>query len=151
MGEPEAAWTGFFAVLGVGVVPWTVLLLDGEVTLVFAFGLFNANPPHLVTIYAYLVQFTNAATLPEHLLAWPTSVLLYLGALANALSGLVWREDRRVTAGLLVFAGVAQTTVALGLSRGIGRTAVPFGAFCMWTVVWWFYWPDLRDALPASG
>lgn len=133
-------------------VPWTVLFLDGEYTLVFGFGLFNTNPPQLVTLYDYLFRFTaGPGTLPDYLLAWPTSLLCYLGALASALGGVLGYEDRRVTAGLLIFAGLAQGSVALGLSRVVGRLAIPLGTGCLWAVAWWFYAPDIRSILPASG
>lgn len=138
-------------VIGVlAAVPWTVLLLGGEYTLVFGFGLFNTNPPQLVTLYDYLFRFTaGPSTLPEYLLAWPTSLLLYLGALASALGGVFGYEDRRVTAGLLVLAGLAQVSVALGLSQAIGRLAIPLGTGCLWAVAWWFYWPDVRRTFSA--
>jgi uncharacterized protein (TIGR04206 family) len=132
-------------------VPWTVISIGEEYTLVFAFGLFNTNPPQLVTLYDYLFRFTaGPTTLPEYLLAWPTSLLLYCGALASALGGVFGREDRRVTAGLLVFAGLSQVSVALGLSRITGRLAIPLGTGCLWLLAWWFYWPDLRETLPAA-
>jgi uncharacterized protein (TIGR04206 family) len=145
---PQKRLLAVFALLA---VPWTVLSLGGEYTLVFGFGLFNTNPPQLVTLFGYLFRFTaGPETLPEYLLAWPTSLLLYGGALASALGGVLGYEDRRVTAGLLVFAGLAQVSVALGLSRAIGRLAIPLGTGCLWLVAWWFYWPDLRETLPAS-
>jgi len=138
-------------VVALVAVPWTVLLLGGEYTLVFGFGLFNTNPSQLVTLYDYLFRFTaGPETLPGYLLAWPTSLLLYLGALASALGGVIGYEDRRVTAGLLIFAGLAQVSVALGLSRAIGRVAIPLGTGCLWAVAWWFYASDLRGTLPAS-
>jgi uncharacterized protein (TIGR04206 family) len=139
------------AVALVGALPWTILPLGGEYTLVFAFGLFNTDPPQLVTIYAYLFRFTaGPASLPEYLLAWPTSLLLYCGALASALGGMFGYEDRRVTAGLLVFAGLAGISVALGLSRSTGRLAIPLGTGALWVVAWWFYWPAIRRTLPAG-
>lgn len=139
------------ALAALAAVPWTVLALNGEYTLVFSFGLFNTNPPHLVTIYDYLFRFTaGPSSLPEYLLAWPTSLLLYLGAFASALGGVFGREDRRLTTGLLVFAGLAQVSVAVGLSRAVGRFALPLGTGGLWLVAWWFYWPDLRTAVPAS-
>ena len=139
------------AVALLAAVPWTVVLVGGEYTALFAFGLFNTNPPQLVTLYAYLFRFTaGPATLPQYLLAWPTSFLLYCSALASALGGVLGREDRRVTAGLLVFAGFAQLSVALGLSRVTGRLAIPLGTGCLWVLAWWFYWPDIRETLPTT-
>lgn len=144
-------WRRLLAVALLAAVPWTVVLVGGEYTALFAFGLFNTNPPQLVTLYAYLFRFTaGPATLPEYLVAWPTSFLLYCGALASALGGVLGREDRRVTAGLLIFAGLAQLSVALGLSRVTGRLAIPLGTACLWVLAWWFYWPDLRGTVLAS-
>ena len=139
------------AIAALLAVPWTVVLIGGGYTLVFGFGLLNTNPPQLVTLSDFLFRFTaGPGTLPEYLLAWPTSLLLYFGALVSAAGGVVGHEDRRVTVGLLVFAGLAQVSVALGLSRATGRLAIPIGAGCLWAVTWWYYGPDLRSFLPAS-
>ena len=124
-----------FAVL---LVPWTVILYPEGITWVFAWGLVNLDPVHVTNLYAYL--FTYTAGLPRYLMAWSTSVLLYLLSLVSALSGVaLGREDVRVTAGLLVAAGVSHATFAFGL-RGPGITAVPIATVVLWALaVWWFH------------
>ena len=58
---------------------------------------------------------------------------------ASAVVGVVLdREDRRVTAGLLVLAGLTQLSLAYGFSRQPGRFAVPLGTVLCLAVVWWF-------------
>lgn len=138
----------FLVLVALGVLPWTVLVGE-SLTLVFAFGLLNTNPLHLTTLYDYLFRFTGGfAALPTYLRAWPVSVLLYLGSLVSALSGVVWREDLRVTGGLLALAGVSHVSLAVGLSRGIGRMALPTGTVLLLAVAWWLYWPALRRTVP---
>ncbi|MES3518471.1 MAG: TIGR04206 family protein [Natronomonas sp.] len=130
------------AVAFVGIVPWTVLLLGREATFVYWFGLLNTNPLELTNLYQYLFVFTDG--LPRRLEVWPVSVALYAGALGSAAAGLRDFEDPRLTAGLLVFAGVAQLQLAYGL-LGLGSVAVPVGTVLMWTVAWWYYWPLIRE------
>jgi uncharacterized protein (TIGR04206 family) len=139
-----------FVIAALGVLPWTVLAIGSDFTFVFGVGLFNTDPPQFVDLYRYLFVYTaGPSALPEYLLAWPTSLLLYLGALASGLGGLFGHEDRRVTAGLLVVAGFTQLSVAWGLSRVGARLAVPIGTAVFWSVVWWFYWPDVRAMGPT--
>ncbi|MFC6732354.1 MULTISPECIES: TIGR04206 family protein [unclassified Haladaptatus] len=130
------------ALLAVGLLPWTVILLNGQFTLVFSFGLVNTNPLHLTNLYDYLTRFTLG--LPRSLQAWPASTLLYLGALVSAATGFLGREDRRLTGGLLVFAGGAQFYLTIGLIASLGNRVFPLGMVALWTVAWWFYGPDLR-------
>lgn len=129
--------------LALGLVPWTVLV-GSEVTLLFSFGLVNANPFHLTPLDDYLRFARGFAALPRYLQAWPVSVGCYLAALASALVGVVWREDPRVTGGLVVLTGLSHATVAVGLSRGIGRLALPLGPVLALTIAWWCYWPAVR-------
>lgn len=63
--------------------------------------------------------------LPDSIVVYPVGVLLSTGALASAASGLVGREDRWVTAGLLALVGPTQLSVAAGFSRRPGYVAVP--------------------------
>ena len=126
------------ALLALGIVPWTVVV-EGDVTLLFPFGLVNADPLHLTTLDDYLRFVQGFAALPEHLRAWPVSVGCYLAALASALGGVAWREDPRVTGGLLFLAGSSHATVAVGLSRGIGRLALPVGPVLALAIAWWCY------------
>ncbi|WP_423999342.1 TIGR04206 family protein [Haloarcula salina] len=130
------------AVVVAGLVPWTVLLVGRDLTLVFSFGLVNTDPLALVTVYDYFVRFTQG--LPRFLEAWGTGVVLYLLGLASAVAGVVWHEDRRLTAFALTAAGLSQVSVALGFNRRLGSTAVPVGTVVLLAVVWWYYWPALR-------
>jgi uncharacterized protein (TIGR04206 family) len=122
-----------------GLAPWTVLVIGGELTLVFTFGLFNTNPPTVVSIYDYFYRFTQG--LPAFIEAWRTGVVLYLLGLLSALSGVVWREDERITALSLAGAGLSQISVFLGFNRRIGYLAVPVGTVLLLAIVWWYYWP----------
>lgn len=140
---PPAPRRRLLVVLALGLVPWTVLV-GGEVTLLFPFGLVNANPLHLTTLDDYLRFARGFAALPRYLQAWPVSVGCYLAALASALAGVVWREDPRVTGGLVVLAGLSHTGVAIGLSRGIGRITLPLGPVLAFAIAWWYYWPAVR-------
>lgn len=137
------------AVLALAAVPWTVLAYDGGVGFVFAWGLVNPAPPHVVPLPEYLFRLSGgAAGLPRRLLAWPVSALLYVGAAASAAAGRVGREDRRVTGGLLALAGVGHLAFAVGTGRP-GLAAVPVGPVLLWAVAWWGY-RDRLLAWPAS-
>lgn len=133
------------AVVAAGLVPWTVLLIGSELTLVFSFGLFNTNPAQIVSVYDFFYRFTNG--LPQFLEAWGTGVILYGVGLASAVAGVVWREDTRITTLALAAAGLSQLAVFLGFNRRIGYVAVPVGTIVLLTVVWWYYLPTLS----ASG
>ncbi|MBX0294637.1 TIGR04206 family protein [Haloarcula nitratireducens] len=140
-----------FAVVVAGLVPWTVLFVGGELTILFTFGLFTTSPPELLPIYDYFFRFTRR--LPRFIESWGTGVLLYLLALASALSGAVWREDPRITALSLVGAALSQIGVVLGFSRRIGYVALPVGTVVLLGVAWWYYWPLLgfsADGEPAT-
>ena len=137
-GSPAAR--RLFALLAVGLAPWTVFP-SGD--FVFAWGLVSTGPLHVTTLTDYLFVYT--AGLPSRLLAWPVAVVLYLLAVASALFGPVDREDRRVTGGLLVLAGVSHLRFSLGLTRP-GLLVIPTGTVLLWTAAWWFHWSDLRTA-----
>ena len=47
------------AVVLLGLLPWTVVVFEGEASLVFGFGLVNTNPPDLVNLYDYLFVYTG--------------------------------------------------------------------------------------------
>ena len=133
------------AVVGAGLVPWTLLFIGDELSAVFTFGIFNTDPPELTGIYAFYFQYTRR--LPDFINSWGLGVVLYLVGLASAVSGVVWREDRRVTAAALSFAGLSQVWVAAGFGRRVGYTAVPLGTVILLAVVWWHYWPEVRRLL----
>ncbi|WP_266076441.1 TIGR04206 family protein [Haladaptatus caseinilyticus] len=128
--------------LSLFVIPWTVLVVAGGTTLVFPWGLVNPRTLHVTTLPEYL--FVLTAGLPEQLLSWPLSVLLYLIALASAFSGRF--EDGRVTGGLLAIAGITHLNFALRFV-GYGALVIPLGPIALFAVAWWFHWPDFRQFL----
>jgi uncharacterized protein (TIGR04206 family) len=130
------------AVVVAGLVPWTVVLIGAELTLVFSFGLFNTNPPELLSVYSYFIRFTGA--LPQFIESWGSGVLLYVFALISAVVGVVWREDVRLTALALAGAGLTQFPVFLGFNRRLNYVAVPVGSLVLLAVVWWYYLPAIR-------
>ncbi|WP_276257571.1 TIGR04206 family protein [Haloglomus litoreum] len=147
-GDPHGSPRRRFAVVAaLAVVPWTVILIYGEVTLVFPFGFLNTNPPELIDTYTLLVVAKGG--LPRNPELLPLSILFYLVALASAGAGLVGREDPRFTAGLLVLAGGSHLGVAYAFSHRLAYTPVPFGAVIMFAVAWWYYWPSLRATVMA--
>lgn len=137
------------AVLSLAVLPWTVAVA-GNVTLVFPFALVDPNTGAVTPVTAYYFEYTG--TLPRYLQAWGIGVTLYLGAVASTVSGLVFDvEDRRLTAGLLVLAGLTQLSLTHGFSRQPGRFAIPVGTVLCFAVVWWFDWPAIRAAVGLSS
>ncbi|MEF8782417.1 MAG: TIGR04206 family protein [Haloarculaceae archaeon] len=134
------------AIVAVGALPWSLVFAGQELTLVFAFGLVDPAPLYLTDIVTYTFVYTRG--LPEYLFAWPVGTLLYALALGSTLSGhLFGREDRRVTAVLLVLVGLTQVSFALGLSRRANSVAFPLGLLLCVAVVWWFDWPAFRESL----
>lgn len=129
--------------LSLSLVPWSVQVYPaGAPTLVFAWGLVNLDPVGLTHILDFL-RFSVG--LPDYILAWVVGAGLYLLAVTSSLVG--WRlgrEDVRVTAGLLVLAGVAQLSLARGFSIQPNRLAVPLGTALLWAVAYWRYWPLIR-------
>jgi len=138
----DAPWTRLLAVLVLLFVPWTVLLTGGHVTLVMLWGLFDPFGPHVTLLPEYLAATGSGP--PPFLSAWPVGVGIYVLAVGSAALEVFDRGDSRVTAGLLVLVGVTQLTVAGGFLRRGGYVVVPLGTLVAWTLVWWFYWPDLR-------
>ena len=133
------------AVVGAGLLPWSLVFAVGELTLVFSFGLVDPAPLYVTDVLTYTFVYTRG--LPQFLVAWPVGVLLYAVALGSAVSGgLFEREDRRVTALLLVVVGFTQVSFAWGFSRRLGATALPVGALVCWAVVWWLDRETMRTA-----
>jgi uncharacterized protein (TIGR04206 family) len=129
----------FLALAGLAFLPWTVFP-TGD--FVFAWGLVTTTPVHVTSLPDYLIVQTTG--LPRRLLAWPVAVFLYGLAVGSAGVGtLGWREDRRVTGGLLALAGASHLWFSLGLTRP-GLLAFPTGTILLWTAAWWFHWPDIR-------
>jgi uncharacterized protein (TIGR04206 family) len=135
--------------LCLAAVPWSVQVFDvGDATFLFAWGLVNTNPLQVTTLSQFLFVYT--AGLPDYILAWPVSVCLWAGSVVSAAVGArTGREDVRVTAGLLVLAGVAQVTLARGFSVQPYRAAYPVGTAALWAAAWWFYWPAIRRRVRA--
>lgn len=134
------------AILGLGVVPWSFVDAGGLVTVVFSFGFLNFDPLQLEDIVSFVT--VDTVGLPQFLLAWPVGVGIYGLALGSALSGTVFgREDRRVTALMLVVVGLTQLRMALGFSARLDTYAVPVGTVLCLAVVWWFDWPAIRESV----
>ncbi|GAA0251573.1 TIGR04206 family protein [Haladaptatus pallidirubidus] len=130
------------SILALFALPWLILVAPSGTTLIFPWGLVNPTTLHVTTLPKYL--FVLTVGLPSRLLAWPLSVLFYLLALLSAFSGRF--EDRRVTGGLLVLAGVTQLNFVFRFVA-YGGLVVPFGTIGLFGVAWWFHRPDLRGAL----
>lgn len=129
------------ALLAAGLLPWVVVVSNGAVGLVLAWGLADPATADVTTLPAY-VRFTGGLAVSRALLAWPVATVLYLVALASGLSGVVLdREDRRVTAGLLVLVGATLLPVAAGVGRDAGVAAVPVGSLVCWAAAW-FGWRE---------
>ncbi len=127
-----------------GLLPWTVLVIGSELTLVFPAGLVNTNPLQFVSIYDFFFRYTQG--LPSFIQSWRTGVLLYVLALGSAASGVVWREDPRITALALVGTALSQIGVFLGFDRRLGYVALPIGTAVILAAVWWYYWPLVTAA-----
>jgi len=129
------------AVAAAGLVPWTAVL-GADLTLVFSFGLVNADPWFLVTVLDYL-RFTPGGR-TAYIDAWLLGAALYGVALGLAVLGTVDLEDPRLTGGLLVCAAVSQFPLVVGFSRRLGYVALPLGSLLLLAVAWWCYWPVVR-------
>ncbi len=130
------SWGGVLALL---VVPWTVVHYPGGTSLVFPLWSATTNPLHATFLWEFVGrQPGGIETLPPRLFAWPLATLLLVVAVLGAVAGLTGREDRRLTAGALVLAGLVHLRVTLGLSR-IGETALPLGPVLAFAVAWWHY------------
>lgn len=137
----------------VGLLPWTVIGVDGAWTVLHPLGLFNLSPPrNFVFIYSYLYERT--AGVPPFFELWPIGVVIYGAALGSATLGLFDREDQRLTAGLLVLVGLSQLSIAwdfLTLPTRQAYLAVPVATVTAFTLVWWVYWPALARIVRRGG
>ncbi|NHN48735.1 TIGR04206 family protein [Halostella sp. JP-L12] len=126
-------------------LPWTATIYPGGTGLVFPWGLLSTSPTFgLVPITEYYFTHTYAQGLPPHLLAWGVGTLVYAFAVVSAAIGTTTgREDRRVTAALLLVAAVAHLRFTVGTDHG-GITSVPVGPAALLLVAWWFHAGDLR-------
>ncbi|CCQ32576.1 hypothetical protein HLRTI_000139 [Halorhabdus tiamatea SARL4B] len=144
----NAARTRLLAVLGLLVVPWTVLLSGGHVTLIMPWGLVDPVAFYVTLLPEYLSATGSGP--PPFLSAWPLGGAIYVLAVGSVTLEVFDRGDPRVTAGLLVLVGVTQLTVAWGFFRRGSYVVVPLGTLVAWTLVWWFYWPDLRGVVAPA-
>ncbi|WP_368280394.1 TIGR04206 family protein [Halomarina oriensis] len=125
-------------VLALGVVPWTVVA-GRDLTVVFAFGLLNDDPWSLVWLPDYLrfSSYGRSAAIE----AWLVGVGIYAAAVVSALAGVVGWDDRRLTGGLLVLAGVSQFPLAWSFTRRPDTLGLPVGSLLLLVAAWWYYWP----------
>jgi len=124
------------------LVPWLAVVSNGDVGLVFAWGLVNPDTWHVTTIIDYLFVYTRG--LPDYLLAWPIAVVLLLGAFLSEIAGVWARDDPRLTGGLLVLVGLSILVTAHGIGRSASVVGFPVGTIAVWLVAWWVYWPMVR-------
>jgi len=138
-------------VLGLAIVPWTVVFVAGTPTLFFPFGFVTPETATFTAIWDYYLRFTaGPAGLPQYLVAFGIGAVLYATAAVSVLSSFVWREDARITAAVLVLAGASNLVFALGFLRRPGYSAVPVGTLLLWTVVWWYYGDAFRRVLAVT-
>lgn len=122
----------------------------GGATYVFAWGLLDTSPLRVTTLAEFLFVYTSG--LPEYIYSWPLSVATYALAVVVAVVGPVaGYRDRRLVAGLLVVAGVAQLSLAQGFSVQPGRTAWPVGTVLAFGVAAYVYLSRRRDGRDADG
>ncbi len=137
-GSP-AGRRSLLAVLGLSVVPWTVVGYGaGDVDLLFLWGLVNSNPWQVTDVVAYLTVYTAGfESLPPRLRAWPVSSGLYLLAVASAtVTAASDRGDPRLTAGLVALSALVHLRVTAGLSR-VGERPLPVGVVLALVVAAW--------------
>ena len=139
------------AVLALAAVPWTVVFVAGTPTLFFPFGFVTPEVFSTTAIWDYYLRYTaGPGSLPQYLVAYGVGAVLWIVASVSALTGLIWREDARITAAVLALAGASNLLFALGFLRRPGYTAVPVGTLLCWTVVWWYYADDFRRVLAVT-
>jgi uncharacterized protein (TIGR04206 family) len=129
-------------VLALGLVPWTIAV-GVDWTFVLPFGLVNSDPWALVWLDDYLrfSPFGRYQAIETYVLG----VGVYAGALLSALGGAFGVEDRRLTGGLLVVAGVAQFPLVGLYWRLSGPDAVPVGSLLLVLAAWRLYWPAVEE------
>ena len=136
--------------LALGVVPWTVLLIDRGVTVVnglFPLFVLDYNPGLAQSVRAVPTWrfFLSGGGLPRNPELWPASIFLYLLALASAgVRAAFDRGDPRFTGGCLLLAGLAGIGVAFSFAHRPRYTTLPVGSLLACALAWWYYWPAFR-------
>ena len=138
--------------LSLAVVPWTVILLRGGVTLVFPFGFVTASGS--VSFVSLPELLARGGGLPRASELLPLSVLFYVGALLSAIVAAVdlgdgdlsdtWITAPRFTGGLLALAGLTHLAVSWSVLHRPAYTPLPVGAVCLLVATWWLYWPAVQ-------
>jgi uncharacterized protein (TIGR04206 family) len=124
-------WAVVVAVLA-GLVPWVVVGWENGAYPLFSFGFVY---PETLSFTSLPVYVQRAGSVPPNFRAWPVGVTLWLaGVFAAAVD-----VDRRVTAGLLAFAGGSVVSLALALSRQQTVTGLPVGAVGLWLAAGYVY------------
>ncbi|PSQ45516.1 hypothetical protein BRD17_01235 [Halobacteriales archaeon SW_7_68_16] len=125
----------------VAALPWTVVVYSGGYDLLFPWGVFNSNPPRILSL-PDLFRSTGGRA-PARLTTWALSTAIFLVAAVMETIGVITARltrtdgtDRRLVAGLLVLAAVANLRVTLHLAR-IGETALPLGVPILVVAAWW--------------
>lgn len=136
------------ALCSLAAVPWVVQVNTlTDLTAVMSWGLLNTAPWHVLSLPTYIGETQGLATLPWSLQVWPLGLAFYAGAVMSAASGIAFqREDVRVTAGLLVLAGIDSLVVWWGLLGRGTRGAIPAGVAAIGAVLWWFYVPLITQS-----
>lgn len=108
------------AFLVVFALPWTIIRWTesgvAHYGAFFAYGLGSLLGPlggQFTTLPHYLAMAVVDSYWRQ---AWPTGAFLYACAIGSAALALLNREDRRVTAGLLVMSGGAELLYGIGLT-----------------------------------
>lgn len=116
-------------------VPWFLVVSGDRLLLGGAPGLVDLASLRATS----LLELASAPGRERAVTYWLVADALYLLAVGSAAAGLFGREDRRVTAGLLVLAGVSVAWSAADLSYALRRTAVPVGTVVLFGVAYWTY------------
>jgi len=115
-----------------GLVPWVVVAWENGAYPLFSFGFVY---PETLSFTSLPVYVQRAGSVPPAFRAWPVGATLWLAGVLAA----VVDADRRVTAGLLAFAGGSVASLALALSRQRTVTGVPVGALALWLAAGYVY------------
>ncbi|GGL56667.1 hypothetical protein [Halocalculus aciditolerans] len=112
-------------VLLAGALPWAVVAWDTGWYPVFSAGFASLDPLRFTLLSVY---FSRAVVSPGFA-ALGTGAFLYLLSLASALAG---DPDERLTAGLLVLAGLCVASFAWRVSGQRGVVVAPLGTLWLW-------------------